>query len=62
MPESFRTDPLVYQGVSDQFLPATADIAHATTDWGIDFEAEIGVAPRHLFDDLSISSRWTSYS
>ena len=26
------------------------------------FEAEIGVAPRHLFDDLSISSRWTSYS
>ncbi|MEC9073361.1 MAG: fumarylacetoacetate hydrolase family protein [Myxococcota bacterium] len=43
MPESFRTDPLVYQGVSDQFLPATADIEHATTDWGIDFEAEIGV-------------------
>lgn len=43
MPASFRTDPLVYQGVSDHFLSATADIAHASTDWGIDFEAEIGV-------------------
>lgn len=27
-----------------------------------DFEAEIGVSPRDLFDDLTITSRWTSYS
>ena len=43
MPASFESDPLVYQGVSDHFLPPTADIAHANTEWGIDFEAEIGV-------------------
>ena len=43
MPASFLTDPLAYQGVSDHFLAAHQDIAHASTDWGIDFEAEIGV-------------------
>jgi fumarylacetoacetate (FAA) hydrolase len=43
MPTSFLTDPLAYQGVSDHFLAAHQDIAHASTDWGIDFEAEIGV-------------------
>ena len=43
MPESFLTDPLAYQGVSDHFLAAHQDIAHASTDWGIDFEAEVGV-------------------
>ncbi len=43
MPPSFFTDPLVYQGVSDHFLAPRADIAAATTDWGIDFEAEICV-------------------
>jgi fumarylacetoacetate (FAA) hydrolase len=43
MPASFLTDPLAYQGVSDHFLAAHDDIAHATTDWGIDFEAEVGI-------------------
>jgi len=43
MPDSFLTDPLVYQGGSDTMLPPTSDIAHATTDWGIDFEAELAV-------------------
>src|SRR5690606_16131181 len=43
MPASFLTDPLVYQGGSDRFLAPTEPIAHATTDWGIDFEAEVAV-------------------
>ncbi len=43
MPESFLTDPLVYQGGSDTLLGSTSDIVHATTDWGIDFEAELAV-------------------
>lgn len=43
MPESFLTDPLVYQGGSDVLLAPTADIAFPTDAWGIDFEAELAV-------------------
>lgn len=43
MPPSFLTDPLVYQGGSDVLLSHKAPIAHASEDFGIDFEAEIGV-------------------
>ena len=43
MPPSFLTDPLVYQGGSDCMLGPRDDIAHASEEWGIDFEAEIGV-------------------
>ena len=43
MPESFWTDPLVYQGGSDDFLPPTADALFASEDWGIDLEGEIAV-------------------
>ncbi len=43
MPPSFLTDPLVYQGGSDAMLGPNDDIAHASEDFGIDFEAEIGV-------------------
>ncbi|WP_323844609.1 fumarylacetoacetate hydrolase family protein [Microbulbifer magnicolonia] len=43
MPASFWTDPLMYQGGSDTFLAPTQDIAMASTDWGIDFEAEVAV-------------------
>ncbi len=43
MPESFRSDPLVYQGSSDRFLGPTEDIVHKDAAWGIDFEAVIGV-------------------
>jgi fumarylacetoacetate (FAA) hydrolase len=43
MPESFWTDPLVYQGGADDFLPPTADVPFASEDWGIDLEAEVAV-------------------
>ncbi len=43
MPATFWTDPLVYQGGSDDFLPPTADAPFASEDWGIDLEGEIAV-------------------
>jgi fumarylacetoacetate (FAA) hydrolase len=43
MPESFRTDPLMYQGGSDDFLGPCEPAPFASEDWGIDFEAEIAV-------------------
>jgi fumarylacetoacetate (FAA) hydrolase len=43
VPESFYTDPLMYQGGSDDFLGPCDDAPFASTDWGIDFEAEIAV-------------------
>jgi fumarylacetoacetate (FAA) hydrolase len=42
MPESFWTDPLMYQGGSDSFL-APSDPIRGEESWGIDFEAEIAV-------------------
>ncbi len=43
MPQSFWTDPLMYQGGSDGFLGPREAIAAASEDWGIDFEAEVAV-------------------
>jgi fumarylacetoacetate (FAA) hydrolase len=43
LPESFWSDPLMYQGGSDTFLAPHAPIALADEAWGIDFEAEIAV-------------------
>jgi len=43
MPESFWTDPLMYQGGSDSFIGPRDDIAAADEAWGIDFEAETAV-------------------
>ena len=42
-PATLETDPLVYQGGSDTFLPPRADIPLANLDWGCDFESEIAV-------------------
>ena len=42
MPDSFWTDPLMYQGGSDGFLAPSAPIV-GDPDWGIDFEGEIAV-------------------
>lgn len=43
MPESFWTDPLMYQGGSDSFLGPRDDITMSSEDWGIDFEAEVAI-------------------
>ncbi len=43
MPQSFWTDPLMYQGGSDSFLAPYDDIPLGDEAWGIDFEAEITV-------------------
>ena len=52
VPESFFTDPLMYQAVSDGFMGPVDDIAMASTEWGIDFESEIGV----ITDDVPMGA------
>lgn len=42
MPQSFWTDPLMYQGGSDSFLAPTDPIV-GDPEWGIDFEGEVAV-------------------
>lgn len=43
MPPSFKSDPLMYQAVSDGFLAATDPVPVASEEYGIDFESEVGV-------------------
>jgi fumarylacetoacetate (FAA) hydrolase len=43
MPQSFWTDPLMYQGGSDSFLGPRDPIPAADESHGIDFEAEVAV-------------------
>jgi fumarylacetoacetate (FAA) hydrolase len=43
MPESFWTDPLMYQGGSDSFLGPRDPIRMEDEAWGIDMEAEVAV-------------------
>ncbi|GAB3625706.1 fumarylacetoacetate hydrolase [Pandoraea terrae] len=43
MPPEFWTDPLMYQGGSDDFIGPREDVVCASEDFGIDFEAEVAV-------------------
>jgi fumarylacetoacetate (FAA) hydrolase len=43
MPESFWTDPLIYQGGSDSFLAPRDPITLADEAWGVDMEGEVAV-------------------
>ena len=43
MPESFWTDPLMYQGGSDTFLGPQEAIPLGDAAWGMDLEAEVAV-------------------
>ncbi|EKO3790712.1 fumarylacetoacetate hydrolase family protein [Vibrio metschnikovii] len=43
LPESFWTDPLMYQGGSDSFLGPHEPIPLVDPQWGLDFEAEVAV-------------------
>ena len=52
MPASFWTDPLVYQGGSDDLLGARDDVPLGDTSWGIDLEAEIAV----ITDDVPMGT------
>jgi len=63
MPESFWTDPLMYQGGSDSFIGPRDNIPMADESWGIDFEAEIvvvtddvpmGVSPEDALDHIQL--------
>ncbi len=48
MPDSFWTDPLIYQGGSDSFLGPQDPIPLAGEEWGCDCEAEVAV----IVDDV----------
>ena len=52
VPASFYTDPLMYQGGSDDFIGPRDDIVCASADLGIDFEAEVAV----ITGDVTIGS------
>ncbi len=63
MPESFWTDPLMYQGESDWLLGPREDIPVSDEAFGIDFEAEVavvtgdvkmGVPPEHAAKDIRL--------
>jgi fumarylacetoacetate (FAA) hydrolase len=43
VPESFYTDPLMYQGGGDAMLGPRDDITVLSEDWGVDLEGEVGV-------------------
>jgi fumarylacetoacetate (FAA) hydrolase len=50
IPESFWTDPLMYQGGSDIFLGPRDNIPLKDESWGCDFEAEVAV----IVDDVEL--------
>jgi fumarylacetoacetate (FAA) hydrolase len=52
MPASFWTDPLVYQGGSDDLRGARDDVSFADAAWGIDLEAEVAV----ITDDVPMGT------
>ncbi|MBO6727929.1 MAG: fumarylacetoacetate hydrolase family protein [Rhizobiaceae bacterium] len=52
MPESFWTDPLIYQGGSDAFLGPRDPIELGDEAWGIDMEGEIAV----IVDDVPMGA------
>jgi len=52
MPASFWTDPLVYQGGSDDLLGARDDVPFGDAGWGIDLEAEVAV----MTDDVPMGT------
>ncbi|MEW5681326.1 MAG: fumarylacetoacetate hydrolase family protein [Pseudomonadota bacterium] len=51
MPPSFWTDPLMYQGGSDDFIGPRDNIDVVSEDYGIDFEGEVAV----VTDDVAMA-------
>jgi fumarylacetoacetate (FAA) hydrolase len=63
MPESFWTEPLMYQGGSDSFLAPRDPIPLADEAWGCDLEGEIavmttdvpqGISPEDAYDKIAL--------
>ncbi len=52
MPETFWSDPLMYQGGSDSFLGPRDPIVMADEAWGIDMEGEVAV----IVDDVPMGA------
>lgn len=52
MPESFWTEPLIYQGGSDAFLGPKDDIIMPSETYGIDFESELAI----ITDDVPMAT------
>ncbi|PCI73413.1 MAG: 2-keto-4-pentenoate hydratase [Gammaproteobacteria bacterium] len=52
MPETFWTEPLMYQGGSDAFIGPRDDIIVESTDFGIDMESEVAV----IVDDTPMAA------
>ena len=60
LPASFWTDPLMYQGGSDHFLPPRDPIPFTDDHWGLDLEAEVvvvtGDVPRGATREQAIAA------
>jgi len=54
LPKSLLDDPLMYQGASDVMLGPCDPVEAASADWGIDFEAEVGVITDDVEYGISI--------
>jgi fumarylacetoacetate (FAA) hydrolase len=63
VPQTFYTDPLMYQGGSDDFVGPCDDVVVPSEDFGIDFEAEVavvtgdvamGVSPEQALDGIRL--------
>jgi len=52
MPDTFWTEPLMYQGGSDAFIGPRDDIVVESTDFGIDMESEVAV----IVDDTPMAA------
>ncbi len=53
VPDSFYTDPLMYQGGSDDFLPPRDPIPLADVAWGCDMEGEVAA----ITDDVPLGTK-----
>jgi fumarylacetoacetate (FAA) hydrolase len=52
MPPNYMTEPLMYQGMSDQFISPVGEMQIPSEDLGIDFEGEIAV----ITDDVPMGT------
>jgi len=52
VPESFYSDPLMYQGGSDSFIAPHDDIELESLSWGVDFEGEVAI----ITDDVPMGT------